>query len=59
MPMNYASALIAFVLTLASLYVYKKLDYFITYFFHKSTMLLASLTTTEMFSLTRSLMVKR
>ena len=35
MPMNYASALIAFVLTLASLYVYKKLDYFITYFFHK------------------------
>lgn len=35
MPMNYASALIAFVLTLASLYVYKKLDYFITYLFHK------------------------
>ncbi len=33
--MNYASALIAFVLTLASLYVYKKLDYFITYLFHK------------------------
>ncbi len=35
MPMTYASALIAFVLTLASLYVYKKLDYFVTYLFHK------------------------
>lgn len=35
MPINCASALIAFVLTLASLYVYKKLDYFITYLFHK------------------------
>lgn len=35
MPISYESTLIAFVLTLASLYVYKKLDYFITYLFHK------------------------